>query len=246
MKISKDKIIKKELYDYHYEKVIDKTYNERKKVDKPNFLVALGLSIIPNIVAIGAGIFSGGNFALLFVILYMNFMTCVMITHSIQEMLLNKKMFAWSIVFNFIMITITGLLWLFYIKLFDSFFVCIIIMLAITIFIFGSYLLVAWLLTLKKEKNTCTLKIKAMCIGYEEELVDRYVDNNAYNKYNRVTSVAYGNEEEVMVYTPIFCFMLDSVKYETIPNFKINAKNFDVGQIYDIYINPNNPNECRI
>ena len=34
MKISKDKIIKKELYDYHYEKVIDKTYNERKKVDK--------------------------------------------------------------------------------------------------------------------------------------------------------------------------------------------------------------------
>lgn len=246
MKISTGGGIKKELYHHHYEKVIDKAYNERKKVKKPNFLVALGLSIIPNIVAIGAGIFCGGNFALLFVILYMNFMTCVMITHSIQEMLLNKRMFAWSIVFNFIMITITGLLWAFYLNFLNSFFLCIIIMLVITSFIFCSYLLIAWLLTLKKEKNTCTLKIKAICVGYQEELVDRYVDNNAHSKYNRATSVAYGNEEEVMVYTPIFCFMLDSVKYEAIPNFKINTKNFDVGQIYDIYINPNNPNECRV
>ena len=119
-------------------------------------------------------------------------------------------------------------------------------MLVITSFIFCSYLLIAWFLTLKKEKNTCTLKIKAICVGYQEELVDRYVDNNAHSKYNRATSVAYGNEEEVMVYTPIFSFMINNVKYETIPNFKVNTKNFNVGQIYDIHINPNNPNECRV
>ena len=88
--------------------------------------------------------------------------------------------------------------------------------------------------------------IKAKCIGYTEELVDRYVNNHGYDKYDRVTSVAYGNSEKIVIYKPIFWFIMDGIEYNTQPNYQSSVKRFVEGDGYEIYIDPKNPNVCRI
>lgn len=250
MKISAGGGMKKELFHYHYEKVIDKPYNERQKVKFPNIFVALGLSFISSILAVGIWLFGDGNFLALGVLLYMNFMTCIMLTHTVQEAILNKRVFAFPIIFDIVMLVVTGGIWLVFINPFSNFsvvsFIAIAVVLFITVVVFGIYILVAWLLSIRKERGDCKLKVRAVCIGFSAECVDRFVDNFGYSRYERAVSVAYGESEQVMVYTPIFKFILNGIEYKVQSNFKSNVKKFTEGKVYDIYVNPSNPTECRV
>lgn len=241
--------MKKEVYK-HYGTVVDKEYNKRKKVVKPNMPITL-LLCVPFLLLALWRLGNGGHFLFMFVVMYVTFIANMFIVKAIQECILNKRAYLTDVIILGCFASILLALWLFYLGALDG------LSNAGKMFVlvgsvFGGvgiiivYALIRFLITRGKERDACTLSVTAQCVGYEGKTIRRYVDNSARAKRERRLSPAYGDDEYVTVYTPIFRFTLDGVEYNSKPNFETNAKKFEEGVCYDIFVNPNDPTEIRV
>ena len=239
--------MKNELYEYHYEKVIDKPYAERVKA-KPNIFVTMGLSFLPNITAIGLFLIKDMNPVLLFFIVYFNTISATMINGCFDEYRANKRFYAWTCITTGVILFVTIALWFIGagglhitpggFVLLASLFVGLIFVVIIL------YIIARMKITKEEEIKNCNIKIQAVCVAYRSEWVDRFVDNLPHQRIERVKSPAYGSEK-VELFTPIFKYVRNGVDYLTSPNFQRSDKPWIIGNHYEIYIDQNNPDECR-
>lgn len=242
--------MKKEYGVKHNEMVIDKPYNERIKVKKINKPLVFCLAIIPAILALWHLVFGGGHIGLMIAVVYLTFMTDMIVVQTIQEAFLNKRVFAFPILFSLVLGMITIVFWLFYLNVFKDGLdaggiLCIVLTAVVGIGIMAGYILFCFVRTVKREQNACTLRIGAVCIGNEASVVNRFVDNAARERIERNTSVAYGDDDMITIYTPVFRFELNGATYQSKPNLASNKK-YEEGKEYQIFVNPKNPAEIRL
>lgn len=239
--------IKKELYDHRYEEVIDKPYNERIKV-KPNILLVLIISFIPNVIALIQWLDNNMSDIMLFFVIYFNVMTSLMMTSMFKEAKINKRFYVYTICMSGFILFITVMLWVISMDKFDisgSGFFVLCTMFITVIVIFGIYIVIRRQIIKKQKETDYQQKIWAVCVFYRSEIVDRFVSNQLYDKLNRSNSVTYGSEQ-VELYTPVFKFNINGVDYLTSPNFQRSDKPWILGQPYEIYVNMDDYDECRI
>ena len=214
--------MKENLQDKHFEMVIDKAYNQRKKVKVKSPLIIL-LSLAPWLKVFDHWVehddASNGLMILLFCFIYYS---DLLIVNIIKETWVNKRLYAFT--FNGLFIVIG----------------------AFTFLAALIYIIVGVIRTKNQEKVKCDTMVQAMCIGYNTREVNRFVDNSWEKNYERGASVAYGDSDTVVIHIPVFQFVWNNMTVNAMPNISTNSQNYIVGNIYNIYINPDNPSEIRI
>lgn len=241
--------MKKEIVSYHYEVVVDKAYNERKKVTKPKVSVAILLSVLPLLVGFWR-VANGGHFGLLFAVMYVTFIANLFLVQSVQEFILNKRVFFSAILTSSIIYIIALAFWLYFLGVFGDegsggAVLSLVVIFILSVAAVVGYGLIRLLIMKKKEHDVCSVRLEAVCVGNLEQVVNRYVDNTVDGRRSRRLSVAYGDDEKITIYTPIFGYEFGGQYWEKSPTFA-SSKKYERGRWYVIYVNPNNPTEIRV
>ena len=241
--------MKKELNNHHSEMIIDPDWNQlckNKMVLDANKKATIPLCIL-NIIVIIIGMFKNVNdvhFGICFAYGYLCIINIIITCKYLRNMLHYKKIFPSQLVF---VISFNLSILLFWLMLFNVIpFKISNMVISIVILIGGSIIgnMFLTLITLNKKKS-CTYKIIAICINNKSETVDRYAINTPKEKLERKRSVAYGDDEKITIYTPVFQFIFNNKEYNASPNFSKNIP-YEIGKEYEIYINPSNPFEIKV
>ncbi len=241
--------MKENLQDKHFEMVIDKAYNQRKKVKVKSPLIIL-LSLAPWLKVFDHWVehddASIGLMILLFCFIYYS---NLLIVNIIKETWVNKRLYAFTFIITMVFFASTVALAIMYFgkeNLSVSGNGLFIVIGAFTFLAAIIYIAVGVIRTKHQEKTKCNTMVQAICIGYNTREVNRFVDNSWEKNYERGTSVAYGDSATVVIHTPIFQFVWNNLTINSVPNISSNSQDYLVGNVYNIYINPDNPSEIRI
>lgn len=241
--------MKKEVVNHHSEIVIDQHWSQlcdNKMVlpVKKGLIIFLGiLEFLASLVIICVH----GNKDILNVYILCIFI-CMLQTAFTCKYLRNvmyyKKLFPSQFIY-FIGLSIMALgCWLMIFNIFPPIIELFIFLMIIGFFfIFGaSFFLLS---KVRKKERACNYKLLALCTDNRSISVKRMAVNTPHKKIERRASVAYSDEDTIIIYTPVFKYEYNSVEYIASPNRATNTP-YEIGKEYEIYVNPNEPTKIRI
>ena len=240
--------MKKNLYDNHYERVVDKDWVELSNENKTLGFqkgVVIPLCIFEVLVLfLRFCVDDESNVCVFFFASYFSIIGTIFLNQGIRNMVHYKKVFrsqlVWVISFSIVMLLLWGSMFGVLPCRVSSVVVSVVVFFLLSI----AGVSVITVLSFKDEK-VCNYKIIALCVDNISRVVERYTNNSSYDKVKRSSSVAYPDDEYVTVYTPVFNFMFNGIEYTAQPNFSKNTP-YEVGSEYEIFVNPSNPNEIRL